>query len=94
MQNVSGKRLNAFSINYRVGVDGFMHLPGAPNNRGILDQIMVLQWVQANIANFGGDPDRVTLAGQSAGAESVAILLGASQAKGLFHSNACRKTRP
>lgn len=79
------KDIIVVSINYRVGVDGFMHLPGAPDNRGILDQIMALQWVQANIADFGGDPNRVTLAGQSAGAESVAILMGASQAKGLFH---------
>ncbi|WP_217697850.1 carboxylesterase/lipase family protein [Shewanella sp. UCD-KL21] len=73
------------TVNYRVGVDGFMHLAGAPDNRGILDQIMALQWVQDNIADFGGDPQEVTLFGQSAGAESVAILLGTSKAAGLFN---------
>ena len=72
------------TVNYRVGVDGFMHLDGAPDNRGILDQIAALQWVQKNIANFGGNPENVTLFGQSAGAESVAILLGTDKAKGLF----------
>lgn len=72
------------TINYRVGVDGFMHLDGAPENRGILDQIVALQWVQKNISDFGGDPNKVTLFGQSAGAESVAILLGTDKAKGLF----------
>lgn len=72
------------TVNYRVGVDGFMHLQGAPDNRGILDQILALQWVQENIADFGGDPKQVTLFGQSAGAESVAILLGTSKAEGLF----------
>ncbi len=72
------------TVNYRVGVDGFMHLDGAPDNRGILDQIEALKWVQENIADFGGNPKRVTLFGQSAGAESVAILLGTDKARGLF----------
>lgn len=72
------------TINYRVGVDGFMHLDGAPDNRGILDQIMALEWVQENIGNFGGDVNQVTVAGQSAGAESVAILLGTDKAENLF----------
>lgn len=71
-------------VNYRVGVDGFMHIKGAPDNRGILDQILALHWVQNNIADFGGDPQRVTLFGQSAGAESVAVLMGTKKAKGLF----------
>lgn len=73
------------TVNYRVGVDGFMHLNGAPDNRGILDQIMALQWVNENIADFGGDAQQVTLFGQSAGAESVAILLGIKKVQGLFH---------
>lgn len=72
------------TVNYRVGVDGFMHIKGAPDNRGIMDQILALQWVQKNIADFGGDPNKVTLFGQSAGAECVAILLGTDKAKGLF----------
>ena len=73
------------TVNYRVGVDGFMHLKGAPDNRGILDQIMALQWVQDNIQDYGGDSANVTLFGQSAGAGSVAILLGIKKANTLFH---------
>lgn len=72
------------TINYRVGVDGFMHIPGMPDNRGILDQIAALKWVQQNIARFGGNPGKVTVFGQSSGAESVAILLGTPSARGLF----------
>lgn len=63
------------TINYRLGVEGFAHLPGAPLNRGILDQIAALRWVQENIAAFGGDPDNVTVFGESAGGMSVMTLL-------------------
>ena len=55
------------SIAYRLGFDGFGWLPDAPLNRGILDQLLALEWVRDNIAAFGGDPNRVTIAGQSAG---------------------------
>jgi para-nitrobenzyl esterase len=72
------------SLNYRMGVEGFAHLPGAPDNRGILDQILALRWVQDNIAAFGGDPGNVTVFGQSAGAGSVAALLAMPAAAGLF----------
>lgn len=72
------------TVNYRVGVDGFMAIDGAPANRGILDQIAALEWVRDNIAAFGGDPANVTLFGQSAGAESVGILLASSRTEGLF----------
>jgi para-nitrobenzyl esterase len=73
------------SMNYRVGADGFARIAGAPNNRGILDQIAALRWVQANIAAFGGDPAYVTVFGQSAGAACIAALLAMPMAAGLFH---------
>ncbi|MBD0676494.1 carboxylesterase/lipase family protein [Streptomyces sp. CBMA156] len=72
------------SINYRVGAEGFVLLEGAPANRGFLDQIAALRWVRRNIARFGGDPAQVTVAGQSAGAGSVAALLTMDAARGLF----------
>lgn len=72
------------TVNYRVGVEGFAHLEGAPSNRGLLDQIAALEWVQRNIGRFGGDPSLVTAAGQSAGAGSIAALLTMSSARGLF----------
>jgi para-nitrobenzyl esterase len=72
------------TLNYRLGAYGFLHLPDAPANRGLLDQIAALRWVRDNIAAFGGDPGRVTLAGESAGAISVACLLAAPAARGLF----------
>ncbi|MFE9372956.1 carboxylesterase/lipase family protein [Streptomyces sp. NPDC006711] len=72
------------SLNYRVGAEGFALLEGAPANRGFLDQIAALRWVRRNIAAFGGDPDRVTVAGQSAGAGSIAALLTMEETRGLF----------
>ncbi len=72
------------SLNYRMGAEGFAHLPDAPDNRGILDQVLALRWVQENIASFGGDPGNVTVFGQSAGAGSVAALLAMPAAAGLF----------
>ncbi|MDQ6840004.1 MAG: carboxylesterase family protein [Actinomycetota bacterium] len=73
------------TINYRLGIDGFSWLEGAPPNRGLLDQVAALRWVRDNIAVFGGDPDRVTVAGESAGAMSVVSLLAMPSATGLFH---------
>ena len=72
------------TITYRLGFEGYGHVPGAPDNRAVLDQIAALQWVRDNIANFGGDPDRVTLGGQSAGGGSVLALLGSPATKDLF----------
>lgn len=72
------------TFNYRIGFDGFGHVPGSPDNRGLLDQVAALRWVRDNIAEFGGDPDNVTVAGQSAGGNSVAALLAMPAAKGLF----------
>lgn len=71
-------------VNYRLGTPGFGSVAGAPENRGLLDQIAALRWVQENIAAFGGDPDRVTVFGESAGAMSVASLVASPRAKGLF----------
>ena len=73
------------SFNYRVGLDGFGYVEGTPANRGLLDQVAALEWVQCNIDAFGGDPNRVTVFGQSAGGGSVAALLAMPRAAGLFH---------
>ncbi|GER75051.1 carboxylesterase/lipase family protein [Weizmannia acidilactici] len=80
------------TINYRLGALGFLHLAEiggedyrTSGNCGILDQIAALKWVKENIAAFGGDPGRVTIFGESAGAMSVATLLAAPSTKGLFH---------
>ncbi|MGR6920429.1 carboxylesterase/lipase family protein [[Actinomadura] parvosata] len=72
------------TLNYRLGIAGFLDLPGAPANRGLLDVIAALRWVRENIAAFGGDPDRVTLSGQSAGATIVGAVLATPEAEGLF----------
>ena len=68
----------------QLGFEGFGHIPGQPDNRGLLDQIASLQWVQSNIAGFGGDPLNVTAGGQSAGAGSILCLLSMPSAQGLF----------
>ena len=73
------------SCNYRLGVEGFAALEGAPANRGLLDQVAALEWVRENIAAFGGDPGQVTVFGESAGAGSMAALLAMPSAAGLFH---------
>jgi para-nitrobenzyl esterase len=80
------------SFNYRLGIFGFLAHPElsaedshhASGNYALLDQIAALQWVQKNIRVFGGDPDRITIAGQSAGAASVNCLLASPLAKNLF----------
>ena len=72
------------SLGYRLGIDAWLHLAGAPDNRGALDWLAGLSWVQNNIAQFGGDPWRVTVAGQSAGGGAVLTLLGMPSASRLF----------
>lgn len=74
----------AVTINYRLGAEGFLGLEDGCPNAGLLDQVAALEWVQDNIAAFGGDPSRVTVAGESAGAMSVATLMATPRAKGLF----------
>lgn len=74
------------TLSYRLGFRGFGWIEGAVPNRGVLDWIMALEWVQQHITAFGGDPERVTIAGQSAGGGAVLTLFGAPAAKGLFHA--------
>jgi para-nitrobenzyl esterase len=80
------------TINYRLNVLGFLNLNEvtggripATGNEGLLDQALALEWVRSNIANLGGDPDNVTIFGESAGGFSVGSLLALPKAKGLFH---------
>jgi para-nitrobenzyl esterase len=81
------------SVNYRLGLFGFLAHPAlsqesndkVSGNYGLLDQIEGLRWVRRNIAAFGGDPDRVTVVGESAGGISVLCLMVAPEARGLFH---------
>jgi para-nitrobenzyl esterase len=72
------------TINYRLAAEGFLFLGDGIANLGLLDQLAALRWVQDNIAAFGGDPGRVTVAGESAGAMSVTTLLSMPLASGLF----------
>ncbi len=72
-------------VNYRLGALGFLHLPGiAEGNMGLQDMVAALRWVRDNIAAFGGDPARVTLVGQSAGAHAIMCLLTMWETRGLF----------
>ncbi|MGW1864364.1 carboxylesterase/lipase family protein [Streptomyces mauvecolor] len=73
------------TFNHRVGAEGYGHFEGAVPNRALLDQVAALEWVRDNIAGFGGDPDRVTVFGESAGAGAIAALLAMPRAAGLFH---------
>jgi para-nitrobenzyl esterase len=72
------------AINYRLGIDGFLPVPGAPTNLGLRDLLFALRWVQDNVAVFGGDPANVTVFGESAGAMAIADLVTSPLAKGLF----------
>jgi para-nitrobenzyl esterase len=91
-EEMAKKGIIFVSINYRVGVLGFMAHPGlssespdkASGNYGLLDQIAALVWIKKNIEAFGGDPQKVTIAGQSAGSMSVCALVASPLAKGLF----------
>lgn len=89
----AGQGVVLVSINYRLGALGWLAHPGlsaesADNisgNYGLMDQIEALRWVRRNISAFGGDPNNVTIAGESAGALSVLYLMAAPEARGLFH---------
>ena len=92
-ENLAKRGVVVVTVNYRLGVLGFLAHPdltkesdrNASGNYGTLDQIAALEWVQRNIAAFGGDPKRVTIGGQSAGANSVHNMVASPLAKGLFH---------
>jgi para-nitrobenzyl esterase len=92
-EELARKGVVLVTINYRVGLFGFFAHPAltaesgqhASGNYGLMDMIAALQWVQKNIAGFGGDPQRVTIFGQSAGSGAVADLTASPRAKGLFH---------
>lgn len=71
-------------INYRLGIEGFLYLGEGSDNLGLRDQTAALEWVQRNIAAFGGDPGRVTIFGQSGGAVSVMLHLAMPASQGLF----------
>jgi para-nitrobenzyl esterase len=76
--------LLCMAINYRMGVEGFLPIPGVPTNLGLRDMLFALQWVRDNAASFGGDPDNITLFGESAGAMAIADLMTSPLARGLF----------
>ncbi len=90
-EGLARKGIIVITINYRLAIFGFFFHPalrinGKPaGNFGLLDQIEALKWVQKNISSFGGDPHRVTIAGQSAGAWCVSALVSSPMTKGLFH---------
>lgn len=73
------------TINYRLGALGYLYIPGVTANVGLTDQILALKWVHDNIELFGGDPNNVTIFGESAGGYSVVALAAMPAAKGLFH---------
>lgn len=89
----AGREVVVVTLNYRLGVFGFLALPelahedphGSFGNYGLADQIAALQWVRANISGFGGDPENLTIFGESAGGVSVCNLLASPPARGLFH---------
>ena len=92
-ENLAAKGPVIVTFNYRLGSLGFFAHPelakesghNASGNYGMMDAIAALQWVKKNISAFGGDPNNVTIAGESAGAIMVGALVGSPQAKGLFH---------
>jgi para-nitrobenzyl esterase len=91
-ENIARKGAVFVNFNYRLGALGFMAHPeltkesphNASGDYGLLDQVAALRWIRSNIAVFGGDPDNVTISGQSAGSSSVAFLQASPLAKGLF----------
>lgn len=86
-QMVTEGNVVVVTINYRLGIFGFLSTGDSrfPGNYGIWDQLLAIRWVKDNIQAFGGDPDQITVGGESAGAVSSAFLSLSSHSKGLFH---------
>jgi para-nitrobenzyl esterase len=82
---IAARGVTYVSINYRLGAFGFLDHPEVGGNFAVQDWVAALEWVSRNIAAFGGDPDNVTIFGQSAGATAVRTLLATPSAQGLFH---------
>jgi para-nitrobenzyl esterase len=86
-----GKQVVIVGVRYRLGIFGFLshrkltREQGASGNYGLMDQIAALRWVQRNVARFGGDPNNVTIAGESAGSQDVSLLLTVPAARSLFN---------
>jgi len=97
---LAGKDVVLVSVNYRMNAFGFMAHPslsvesdkGVSGNYGILDHVAALEWVRDNISGFGGDPENVTIFGESAGGASIYALLATPLAKGLFHKAISQST--
>jgi para-nitrobenzyl esterase len=81
---LASRGMVVISVNYRLGVDGFLWLDDGGGNRAVHDWLAALQWVQDNAAAFGGDPTNVTVGGQSAGSASCLVLATMPRAAGLF----------
>jgi para-nitrobenzyl esterase len=86
-----GKQVVIVGVRYRLGIFGFLSHPklsaeqgGSSGNYALMDQVAALQWVQRNIARFGGDPHNVTIAGESAGSQDVSLMIAAPAARPLF----------
>ena len=99
--SIVGRGVVLVGVRYRLGVFGFLshraiaaEQSGAAGGYGLMDQIAALRWVRANIARFGGDPGNVTMAGESAGAQDVGLLLAAPEARALFHKAAMESGTP
>ncbi len=91
--NLARRDVVVVTVNYRLGAFGFLAHPalqdesdhGSAGNYGLLDKMAALNWIRDNISQFGGDPDNVTIFGQSAGSQSVCALMASPLAEGLFH---------
>lgn len=96
-----GRGVVMVAVQYRLGIFGFLphrklaaEADGASGNYGLMDQVAALRWVRDNIAKFGGDPDNVTIAGESAGSQDVSLMLATPLARGLFTKAAMESGTP